>query len=168
MSFLILISGALLFAIIIAARITLVSYCSINITANLRRTLFNHIISLDHDFFASTRSGDILSTVIYDAYTVQDLITTGFPITIRNCITLIGCVIMLVHANVELALYLLLSIPIIILIIKYIGKSVKQLARKLEIKTRKLRFAVRKCALELVLFMLFSAKTSKKSSSLAI
>ncbi|MDX2027995.1 MAG: ABC transporter transmembrane domain-containing protein [Alphaproteobacteria bacterium] len=124
----------LLVAIIILSlatysRYSLVSWLGERVVSDLRRAAYNHLLTLSPVFFESTRSGDILSRFSVDAGILQALIGSSVSIALRNCVMLIGGVLMMLLTSAKLTGLVLLGIPLVVAPIVFLGRRVRRLSR---------------------------------------
>ncbi|MGN7618640.1 MAG: ABC transporter ATP-binding protein [Ehrlichia sp.] len=65
-----------------------------------------------------------------DTSTLQVILSASFSTILRNVTTLLGSIIMLVHTNFKLTMYTVTIIPVILVILTFLGRKVKLLSRK--------------------------------------
>jgi ATP-binding cassette, subfamily B, bacterial len=119
----------LLLALGTFVRFYLVTWIGERVCADLRRVVFNHVIRLHPDFFETTGSGDIQSTITTDTTTLQTVIGSSVSIALRNALILIGGVIWLFVTNVKLTLLVMLCVPLVVVPILVFGRRVRGLSR---------------------------------------
>ena len=78
----------------IYCRLFLISWLSERVSADIRTSVFNHLISLHPSFFELNRSGDIMSRLTTDTTLLQSILGTSFSLALRSFIMLIGATIM--------------------------------------------------------------------------
>ncbi len=97
---------------------------------NLRRKVFDHLVSLHLGFFETKKKGDILSRMTADMQEVESTVIHAMTVLIRDPITLIGFFVILFSISVELTLYSLIIIPALGGLIGAIIKKLKKDAEK--------------------------------------
>jgi ATP-binding cassette subfamily B protein len=98
--------------------------------ADLRKSLFDRILTLDPAFFAKMRTGEVLSRLTTDIALVETLLTTSVSFALRNFLTLIGGVILLFIVSPKLTGLVLLTAPLLMAPIFLFGRSVRKLTVK--------------------------------------
>ena len=110
-------------------RFYLVSWLGERVSADIRKKVFNHLISLHPGYFEENKSGDIMSRLTTDTTLLQSIIGSSVSMALRNTLTLTGGLIMLVVTNVKLTLIVLIAVPLVLLPMKLFGKRVRTLSR---------------------------------------
>jgi len=125
-----LITASVIMALGIYCRLFLISWLSERVSADIRTSVFNHLISLHPSFFELNRTGDIMSRLTTDTTLLQSILGTSFSLALRSFIMLIGATIMLFITNLKLSLIVIFVMPIVVLPIIYFGRQVRNLAKK--------------------------------------
>jgi ATP-binding cassette subfamily B protein len=86
-----------------------------NLVRDLRMTVYNSIQSFSLSFFHKRQTGDLMSRVVNDTATFEQLYAHVIPDTITNTVTLIGVVVILFSINPTLALLTCIPVPFILL-----------------------------------------------------
>ncbi len=107
-----------------------ISWVGERVVADIRKAVFNHILSLSPGFFETTKTGEILSRLTTDTSLLQQVIGSSFSIAIRNVFALIGGVIMLMVTNIKLTGLVALVVPVVIVPIIWYGRKVRTLSRE--------------------------------------
>jgi ATP-binding cassette subfamily B protein len=81
---------------------------------DLRMKVYNQIQSFSLSFFHKRQTGDLMSRVVNDTATFEQLYAHVIPETITNAVTLIGVIIILFSINPTLALLTCIPIPFIL------------------------------------------------------
>lgn len=111
------------------ARYYLVSWIGERVTADMRKAVFSHIISLHPGFFESTSSGEIQSRITTDTTLIQTVVGSSVSVALRNLLMFIGGMIWLFITNAKFTLILLGTIPLVIVPIIFFGRRVRNLSR---------------------------------------
>ncbi len=111
------------------ARYSLVAWLGERVVADLRRAVYGHILKLSPAFFEVTRSGDILSRLSSDTSILQSLIGSSISVALRNCVLLIGGLIMMLLTSAKLTGFVLIGIVAIVAPIVFIGRKVRRLSK---------------------------------------
>ena len=123
-----LITVSTIMALGIYCRLFLISWLSERISADIRTSVFSHLVSLHPYFFESNRAGDIMSRLTTDTTLLQSILGTSFSLALRSLVVLIGATVMLFITNSKLSLIVIIVMPIVVIPIIYFGKRVRNLA----------------------------------------
>ncbi len=110
-------------------RFYLVSWLGERVAGDLRRDVFNKVLTLAPDFFETARTGDILSRMTADVSVLQALIGSSVSMWLRSAVTLIGALAMLVVTSPKLAALVLLVVPFVVVPIILFGRRERRLSR---------------------------------------
>ena len=113
--FLSLFGVAVVLAMASAARFYFVSLLGERVVADLRRTLYGHLIGLGAGFHDRTRSGELVSRLSADSELLRNVVSTSMSVALRSTITVIGGLVMLFVTSPGLAAFALLGIPVAVL-----------------------------------------------------
>ncbi|NCT66267.1 MAG: ATP-binding cassette domain-containing protein [Rhodanobacteraceae bacterium] len=113
-----------------AARFFFVSLLGERVAADLRRRLYDHLLTLDQAFFERTRSGELVSRLAADTELVQSVVGSTLSVALRSVVTLVGGVALLVATSPRLAGFAVLVIPAVVLPIVVFGRRVSRLSRE--------------------------------------
>ena len=97
------------------------------IVADLRKSAYAHILTLDPAFFLKTRTGEVLSRLTTDIQIVESLLSTSVSVALRNLLTLIGALVMLVVVSPHLTGLVLLIFPVVLAPLFLFGRQVRKL-----------------------------------------
>ncbi|NKC30316.1 ATP-binding cassette domain-containing protein [Roseomonas sp. BU-1] len=118
-----------LLALATAARYYLVSWLGERVAADLRRRVFDHVLSLSPSFFETARTGDILSRMTADVGLLQSLIGSAISMGLRNAITGLGAFAMLLATSAKLAGIVLAVLPLVIVPLVVFGRRERRLSK---------------------------------------
>ena len=129
-SFLGLFAVAAVLAVATAARFFCVSLLGERVAADLRRRLYDHLLTLDQAFFEKTRTGELVSRLAADTELVQTVVGSTLSVALRSCVTLLGAAVMMILSSPRLAGLSALVIPAVVLPIVIFGRRVQKLSRE--------------------------------------
>ncbi|KAB2637749.1 MAG: ATP-binding cassette domain-containing protein, partial [Verrucomicrobia bacterium] len=107
-----------------------VSWLGERITADLRRKLFDHLLTLPPSWFESGRTGDVISRLTADTTQIEGTIGSSLSIALRNFLLLVGGLAMLFTTSLKLTLLVLTGVPLVVVPIMFFGRRVRKLARQ--------------------------------------
>lgn len=111
-------------------RIYTFSIVTENSIAKLRKDVFNQLLILPMQYFASKRTGELSSRISSDISTVKDSLTTYLAEFIRQIIIIIGSVVIMWSTSWKLALFMLATLPALAIFAVSFGRYVRKLSKK--------------------------------------
>jgi len=97
-----------------AARFYTVSWLGERVAADLRRRAFDHALTLDVEAFETLRTGDVLTRLLADVALLQGLIGSAVSLWLRNVLTGLGGLGMLLVTSPFLALIVVAVVPFVV------------------------------------------------------
>ncbi|WP_339915131.1 ABC transporter transmembrane domain-containing protein [uncultured Brevundimonas sp.] len=125
--FLVLGANALLLGLATAVRYFYVTKTGERVVADLRKGLFERILTLDPSFYASMRTGEVLSRLTTDIALVETLLTTSVSFALRNALTMVGGMILLSVVSLKLSGLVLMIVPLLLGPLFLFGRRVRKL-----------------------------------------
>ncbi|WP_100371880.1 ABC transporter ATP-binding protein [Bacillus sp. FJAT-45037] len=105
---------------------------------DIRQALFKHIQRLSHRFFDKRSGGSILVRVINDVNSMQDLFTNGVVNLLMDIVMLVGIVIILFTLSPELAIMILIVLPIMFFISTKLRRNIRRSWQTVRVRQSKL------------------------------
>ncbi|HPE19767.1 MAG TPA: ABC transporter ATP-binding protein [Candidatus Mcinerneyibacteriales bacterium] len=102
------------------------NYLSENLLIRLKNDVLGRVLYLPMHFFKNTQSGDILSRLTNDITNIQNFMRRGVVDMIMNTATLLGAIYIMVRMNLRLFLIMMVVLPLIVIIIYFLGIFVKK------------------------------------------
>ena len=100
------------------------------IIADLRRRLFDKLLSQDISFFTRTASGEIVSRITFDTTQVQQAVTRALTGTFQHIATIAGLAIVLFVQNWKLASIAIVVFPIAVWPLSRFGRAIRRYSRQ--------------------------------------
>ncbi|CEI85039.1 ATP-binding cassette domain-containing protein [Ehrlichia minasensis] len=132
-SLLFLLAIVLIVALTSFLRLWLTGYGSERVVLGIRLRLYNKIIHFSPRFFESNSISSLITRLMADTSTLQVILSASMSTILRNVTTLLGSIVMLIHTNFKLTMYTVVVIPIILVILTFLGKKVKLLYSKVRL-----------------------------------
>jgi subfamily B ATP-binding cassette protein MsbA len=110
------------------------AYLGANVSTNMRITLFDHLQNASFRYFQKTHTGDMVSRLMNDVGTVQNLLTSEIINLVRQPLLLVGGFILMLTINLKLSLFIALFIPIFVIVATPLGRKVKDKAKAMQEK----------------------------------
>ncbi|HET7597933.1 MAG TPA: ABC transporter transmembrane domain-containing protein [Burkholderiales bacterium] len=99
------------------------------VIADLRRTVYGHVLSLSPAFFDAARTGDLASRLTNDSEQIRQVIGFGFSMFLRNGLMMLGALVLLFATSGKLAALIVLGVPATLVPILVMGRRVRRLSR---------------------------------------
>ncbi|HIJ62078.1 MAG TPA: ATP-binding cassette domain-containing protein [Rhodospirillaceae bacterium] len=112
------------------ARFYLVSWLGERVVADLRVAVFDRVIAMSPAWFETTRTGEVLSRLTTDTELLQTVIGSSLSLALRNTLTLIGALAMLLVTSPKLTAIVLVVVPLVVVPILFFGRRVRRLSRQ--------------------------------------
>lgn len=125
--FLIMAAVAVVLAGATALRYYFVTRLGERVVADIRKALYGHVLRLDPAFFLKTRTGEVISRMTADITIIENFLTTSISLGLRNGLSVIGALILLVFVSPRLTLFVLMLGPIVLLPMFLYGRRVRKL-----------------------------------------
>ena len=127
--FIIGIVGAVLLGLTSAMRFYFISLLGERVVADLRATVYDHLLALSATFYAKTRTGEVLSRLTTDTTLIQTAVGSSISVALRTVATTAGALILMIVTSWQLAVLMLFVGPLIIMPMLYFGRRVRRLSR---------------------------------------
>lgn len=110
-------------------RFSLMTWLGERVSADIRNQVYHHLLSLDPEFFVSTRTGEVISRFTADTTVLQSVVGMSISMALRSGVTFIGALFLMLFSSPVLTIYVLLAVPLVLLPIKVLGKKVRRFAK---------------------------------------
>lgn len=110
-------------------RFALMTWLGERVSADIRQRVFDHLLTLDPEFYTQTRTGEVISRFTADTTVLQSVIGMSISMALRSSVTFIGALILMLISSPMLTLYVMLAVPFVLLPIKLLGKQVRKYSR---------------------------------------
>ena len=98
--------------------------------ANIRKAFYQKLIALPITFFEENRVGELTSRSASDVQQLQDAIAITFAEFVRQTITLLVGVVILVVLTGKLTLLMLATLPFVVISAYYFGRYIRKLSKE--------------------------------------
>jgi ATP-binding cassette subfamily B protein len=119
-----------LMAVANAIRFYFVSVLGERILTDMRREVFDHLLTLDSVFFDTHRVGELTSRLTGDVATIRGAVGWTLASSLRGVVTLIGAVVLMFITSPYLALAVILVAPAMTIPMVVIGRRLRRMSRK--------------------------------------
>ncbi|WP_019601271.1 ABC transporter transmembrane domain-containing protein [Teredinibacter turnerae] len=105
------------------------SWLGERVSADIRRAVFDHLLLLEPSYFEENQSGELMSRLTTDTTLLQTIVGSSFSMALRNALTLVGGIAMLLVTNLKLTALVLVGIPLALVPVLILGRRVRKLSR---------------------------------------
>jgi ATP-binding cassette subfamily B protein len=120
------------FGLVTWIRVYNVYWIGARFTADLRRRVYDHLLTLSPAFYEEVRSGEVGSRITNDVTLIETVMGGTFLYALRMGVTLVGCMVMLFITSVKLSILALAGMPIVLAPIAILGRRVRRLSRAVQ------------------------------------
>lgn len=120
---------ALLLGLASALRYYFISRLGERVVADIRRTVYDHLLELSPGYYANVRTGEVLSRLTTDTTLIQTVVGSSVSVALRTIATTVGALALMFVVSWKLALMVLAVGPIILGPIMLFGQRVQRLSR---------------------------------------
>lgn len=120
---------ALIMAVASAARFYSVSVLGERVLTDLRRSVFDHLLTLDTTFYDLHRVGELTSRLNGDVATIRVAIGSSLSQTLRGMVTIAGAVVLMFLTSWFLALAVVIVAPATIIPVIVISRRLRRMSR---------------------------------------
>jgi len=113
-------------------RIALYVRVTENMTYGMRKSLYTSVIYQNMEFFSKNRVGELFSRFSADISQIQDTFTSGIATFLRQLLIIFGGVIYLFFSSTSLALWMLATIPVVVIISLFFGRYIRKISRQVQ------------------------------------
>ena len=113
-----------------AARFYFVSILGERVLTDLRRSVFDHLLTLDATFYDTHRVGELTSRLNGDVATIRGAIGSSLSMTLRGLVTMAGAVTMMFLTSPYLALAVVIVAPSIIIPVIILARRLRRMSRR--------------------------------------
>ena len=113
-----------------AARYYVVTWIGERVVADIRKAVFDRMISMSPAFYERILTGEVLSRITTDTTLIQSVIGSSISVALRNMLMLVGGLALLFISSLKLSALVLLIVPAVIVPIITLGRRLRRLSRE--------------------------------------
>lgn len=117
-------------AVFVFWRHYLMSWVGERVVADLRQQVYRHLLTMPPSFYHANRTGELLSRLSDDVTRLQGVIGEELSIALRNILTLIGGIVILIVLNPKLTAVMLAVVPPLVISATLWGRVIRKLSRE--------------------------------------
>lgn len=119
----------LLASVAVFLRFYFMSWLGERVSADIRNTVYQHMLKLSPAFYSETRTGEVISRFTADTTLLQSVVGSSLSMALRSGVTAIGGLLMMAFTSFKLTALVFIAVPLVLLPIFVLGKKVRRLAR---------------------------------------
>ncbi len=100
------------------------------VVADIRRALFDRVMGMSPAYFERIMTGEVLSRITTDTTLILSVIGSSVSVALRNVLTLVGGLALLMLTSYKLSLLVLLIVPAVVVPIIVLGRRVRASSRE--------------------------------------
>ena len=120
---------AIIYSIVGPMRALLITTLGQRVIADIRNTVYSHLLTLSPAYFERVRTGEVLSRLTTDTTLIETVVTGSISFGIRALAVAIGAIIMMFVTNWKMALMIVAIGPFIIIPVIIFGRMIRNLSR---------------------------------------
>jgi len=109
-------------------RVYQLAYVGEGVVADLRRSVFEHLLGLSVGFFETRKTGEITSRLTSDIATIQSAVSNVLVQLVSQSVSLVGGVVVLFVINARLTLVMLAVLPAVIVAAAIFGRRLRRIS----------------------------------------
>jgi ATP-binding cassette subfamily B protein len=126
----IIIGVAFVMAVASAGRAYYISVLGERVLTDLRKSVFDHLLSLDATFYDTHRVGELTARLNGDVAAVRGIIGSMISTVLRSAIQLVGSLVLMFVTSPKLAIAVIILVPGLILPIRLMGRRLHHISRQ--------------------------------------
>lgn len=111
-----------------------IAYIGQNIVFKLRNELLHKMLSFELAFFNNKRSGELIVRVMHDTGQIQSALSSYCAEFVRESLTVVALVALVIYKSPELAFYGLVVLPLALYPLRLLARKMKQISKKTQEK----------------------------------
>jgi len=103
-----------------------------DIEYDLRNDVLARLVSLDPEFYARNRTGDLMSRATNDLNAVRMVLGPGIMYTAVTFTTMVLAIFFMIRLSPELTVWVLIPVPFVALAVRYFGQIIHRLSEQIQ------------------------------------
>lgn len=105
---------------------------STRVVFDLRRQMFDRLLSLPTRYYDQQATGNLISKLTYDVTQVTDAATEALTVLVKDSVTVLGLLVFVFWLDWKLSLFVFLLFPVIAIVVVTVGRRLRRLSRGLQ------------------------------------
>ena len=111
-------------------RFALVTRLGERVVADIRKAVFDRVVSLSPAFFENVMTGEVLSRITTDTTLILSVIGSSISVALRNVLIFFGGMVLMLATSPKLTGLVLLTVPLVLVPILTMGRKLRTLSRE--------------------------------------
>ena len=111
-------------------RYALVTRFGERVVADIRKAVFDRVISMSPAFYENLMTGEVLSRITTDTTLILSVVGSSMSIALRNMLIVTGGLVLMLFTSAKLTAMVLLIVPAVIVPILVLGRRLRVLSRE--------------------------------------
>jgi ATP-binding cassette subfamily B protein len=111
------------------ARFYLMTWLGERVSADIRKQVYAHLLSLPPSFFAELRTGEVISRFTSDTTVIQTVVGMSLSMTLRSIVTFCGALVLMGISSPLLTFCVIVAVPGVLIPIKVLAPQVRKYAK---------------------------------------
>lgn len=103
-----------------------------SVIRDLRSQLFGQLLRLPVGYYETHSSGSLMSKMVYDVEQLAEASSSVITILIRDSLTILGLLALMMYYSVSLTLILLVATPVLALLVIYVSRRFRKLSHRIQ------------------------------------
>jgi subfamily B ATP-binding cassette protein MsbA len=105
----------------------------VNVVADLRKELFAKLVYLPTTYYDQHNSGELVSLLVYNITQVTGSVTNAVKIALRDGLTVVALLGLMIYHNWQLTLCFLVTAPILALLVSIASRYFRRISRRMQV-----------------------------------
>jgi subfamily B ATP-binding cassette protein MsbA len=111
-----------------------VAWVGQRVVANLRREVYDHLLSLSLGYLAGQRVGELLSRISNDVQVIQTAVTNNVVVLAQQIVTVVGVLVIVTLMDWRLTALMVVVFPAVVLVTRLMGRRIRKASRQVQDK----------------------------------
>jgi subfamily B ATP-binding cassette protein MsbA len=130
---------------------TFINRSSRFVIMDLRKEIFNRLITLPLSFFSKSKTGELVSLVVYNVEQVSDATSQTIVNALQDAALVLGLLVMMLSVSWKMSLFILIVCPLIYYLLRFISKRTRLLSHRVQESIAQLITVTQECLRGLVM-----------------
>jgi ABC transporter fused permease/ATP-binding protein len=108
------------------------SWLGERVVADLRGIVVDRVMRLDQAWFHERRTGELVGRLASDVTVVEGVVSSDLSVALRNGIQLVGGVVLLFLIDLQLAAFMLVIVPPVVVTTVWFGRAIRRRSREVQ------------------------------------
>ncbi len=145
------------------ARFYLMTWLGERVSADIRKQLYSHLLTLPPSFFAELRTGEVISRFTSDTTIIQTVVGMSLSMTLRSVVTFVGAISLMGFSSPLLTFCVMLAVPAVLVPIKVLAPQVRRFAKESQDKVADLGARIDESLHEILTVQAYTAEKNERT-----